>query len=85
MIEPMSVCELEAGSPSHHVPRFQITAASSSANTIARPALLLTWRINSTGSSDTMPQATAPEAIMTPKKFHRPDHTTATCGVSERV
>ena len=34
-IEPISVCELEAGMPSHHVPRFQMIAAMSSANTIA--------------------------------------------------
>ena len=34
-IEPISVCELEAGSPSDQVPRFQMIAAISSANTIA--------------------------------------------------
>ena len=34
-IEPIRVCELEAGMPSHHVPRFQMIAAMSSANTIA--------------------------------------------------
>ena len=34
-IEPISVCELEAGMPSHQVPRFQMIAAMSSANTIA--------------------------------------------------
>jgi len=34
-IEPISVCELEAGRPSHHVPRFQMIAEISSANTIA--------------------------------------------------
>ena len=60
MIEPISVCELDAGSPSHHVPRFQMMAADSNANTIAYPAPLPTCRINSTGSSDTMAKATAP-------------------------
>ena len=37
MIEPISVCELDAGSPSYQVPRFQMIAAISSANTIAKP------------------------------------------------
>ena len=39
MIEPISVCELDAGRPSYQVPRFQMIAAISSANTIAKPAL----------------------------------------------
>ncbi len=34
-IEPIRVCELEAGRPSHQVPRFQMIAEISSANTIA--------------------------------------------------
>src|SRR5271169_1794516 len=76
MIEPINVCELEAGSPSHQVPRFQIMAAVSRAKTIAYPAPLPTWRINSTGSSDTMAKATAPDDSSTPKKFHIPDHAT---------
>ena len=59
-IEPISVCELEAGRPSHQVPRFQMIAAISSANTIAKPALEPTCRMSSTGSSETMPKATAP-------------------------
>ena len=37
MIEPTMVCELEAGKPKYHVPRFQIIAAMSRANTIAKP------------------------------------------------
>jgi hypothetical protein len=32
---------------------------------------------SSTGSSATMPKATAPEEVRTPMKFHMPDHTTA--------
>ena len=50
MIEPIRVCELEAGSPSHQVLRFQMIAAISSAKTMAKPAPLPTCRINSTGS-----------------------------------
>jgi hypothetical protein len=38
MIEPISVCDDEAGRPSHQVPMFQITAAISSAKTMAKPA-----------------------------------------------
>jgi len=36
MIEPISVCELDAGNPNHHVPRFHRIAAVNSANTIAK-------------------------------------------------
>src|SRR5450432_3803201 len=61
MIEPIMVWELEAGKPSHQVPRFQTIAAISSANTIAKPALLPTCRISSTGSRDMIPNATAPK------------------------
>ena len=79
------VCELEAGNPKYHVPMFQIIAAISSANTIANPALLPTCRISSTGSKETIPNATAPLETSTPMKFHAPDHTTARCGSIECV
>src|SRR5262249_9055737 len=85
MIEPIKVCELEAGNPNHQVPMFQMIAATSNANTIANPALPPTLRISSTGSRETMPNATAPVEVKTPMKFHIPDHTTATCGSSECV
>jgi hypothetical protein len=68
MIEPISVCDELAGSPSHQVPRFQTIAAISNA------------RISSTGSSDSTLNATAPEETMTPRKLKAPDHTTAACG-----
>ena len=55
-------------------------AAIKSANTMAKPALEPTWRINSTGSSETMPNATAPVETSTPMRFQQPDQTTATCG-----
>ena len=85
MIEPISVCDDEAGRPSHQVPRFQMIAAISSANTIAKPALEPTCRINSTGSSEMMPNATAPLENSTPRKLKKPDHTTAKFGGSECV
>ena len=52
-------------------------AAMSSANTIAKPALEPTPRISSTGSSETMPNATAPLEVSTPRKFNVPDQMTA--------
>jgi hypothetical protein len=61
MMEPIMVCELEAGRPRHQVARFQRIAATSSAKTIAKPAPLLTLRISSTGSSVMIEKATAPE------------------------
>ena len=85
MIEPISVCELEFGRPKYHVPRFQMIAAVSSANTMAKPAPLPTCRISSTGSSEMMPNATAPVESTTPMKFHMPDQATAMCGSSECV
>ncbi len=83
MIEPISVWELEAGRPKYQVPRFHKIAAISSANTMAKPAPLPTCRINSTGSNDTMPKATAPLETSTPKKLKVPDHTTAKFGGRE--
>src|SRR5262249_40557518 len=85
MIDPMRVCELEDGSPKYQVPTFQIIAATSRANTIANPAALPTWRINSTGSNETIVNATAPLEDSTPTKLHSPDHATAACGSSECV
>src|ERR1700689_4282773 len=84
-IEPISVWDEEAGSPSHQEPRFQMMAAINSANTIAKPALEPTCRISSTGSNEMMPKATAPLETSTPQKLNKPDHSTATCGGSEWV
>src|ERR1700730_16774463 len=85
MTEPISVCELEAGRPKDQVPRVQMIAAIKSANTMAKPALLPTCRINSTGSSETMPKATAPVEVSTPRKLNMPDQTTAISAGSEWV
>ena len=52
-------------------------AAIRSANTIANPAELPTCRISSTGSSEIMPNATAPLDSRTPRKLKKPDQTTA--------
>ena len=85
MIEPIRVWELEAGRPKYQVPRFQMIAAISKANTIAKPAELPTCRMSSTGSSEMMPKATAPLESRTPRKLKNPDQTTATCAGSEWV
>src|SRR3984957_741422 len=85
MMEPIKVCELDAGKPKAQVPRFHRMAAINSANTMAKPALLPTWRINSTGKSEMMPKATAPEEHKTPARLNMPDQTTATLAGSERV
>jgi hypothetical protein len=76
-MDPMSVWELEAGKPRNHVPRFQMIAPMSSANTIAKPALDPTLRMSSTGRSATMAYATAPLDASTPRKLNKPDHRTA--------
>ena len=62
-----------------------LIAAINSANTIANPAELPTWRINSTGRSEIMPNATAPLDSRTPRKLKDPDQTTAICAGSECV
>src|SRR5215470_3010642 len=67
----------DGGRPRYQVPRFQMMAAMSNANTIAKPAALPTCRISSTGNSDTIPNATAPDETSTPRKLKNPDHTTA--------
>ena len=85
MIDPISVSEEEAGRPKYQVPTFQMMAAINSANTMAKPALEPTWRINSTGSSETMPNATAPVESSTPNRLNMPDQTTAIWAGSERV
>ncbi|MCY1449016.1 hypothetical protein D9M71_657340 [compost metagenome] len=85
MIEPIRVCEDDAGSPSHQVPRFQRMAAISRAKIIAKPAEEPTCRISSTGSRAMMPNATAPLDSNTPRKLKNPDQTTAKFGGSELV
>ena len=79
MIEPIRVCELDEGRPRYQVPRFQMIAATRSANTMAKPAAEPTFKISSTGSSETMLNATRPEDSSTPRKLKQPDQTTASC------
>ena len=85
MMAPISVCELEAGMPRNHVPKFQMMAAIKRASTIARPAPVSMWTSMSTGSRWTMLKATATPPRTTPRKFISPDQTTAYWGLSDLV
>ncbi len=76
---------LDAGRPSHHVPRFHRMAAIRSANTMANPAPELTLRMSSTGSRVIIVNATAPEDVSTPARLQSPDQTTAIFGSSAWV
>jgi hypothetical protein len=80
MMEPMSVCELEAGRPRYHVSTFQMIAEINSENTMAKPAPEPTFSTSSTGSSATTPKATRPLDVRTPIRFQIPDQTTAYAG-----
>ena len=80
MIEPIKVCELEAGNPRYQVPRFQTMAEINREKTMAKPAAEPTFMTSSTGSKLRMPKATAPVEISTPIKFQMPDQITATHG-----
>jgi hypothetical protein len=68
-IDPIKVCELDAGRPRYHVPKFQSVAEMSKANTMANPAPEPTFRTSSTGSSATTANATAPLDVNTPTRF----------------
>ncbi len=60
-------------------------AAASSEKTMARPALEPTCMISSTGSNEIMPKATAPLAVITPRKLKKPDPITANSAGIELV
>ena len=50
--------------------------------TIAKPAAEPMFRTSSTGSRPTIPNATKPEEVSTPRRFQIPDHTTAGVALS---
>ena len=56
MMEPISVWELEAGRPKYQVPRFQMIAEISRANTMANPAPDPTLSTSSTGNNARTPE-----------------------------
>ena len=53
-IAPIKVCELEAGKPNYHVPKFQMMAANSKANTMANNTCVLPEANKSIGNRFTM-------------------------------
>jgi len=79
-IEPIRVCELEAGIPKYQVPKFQAMAAASNENTIASPWPVFTLISSSTGSKWTMAYATPTPPSSTPRKLNTPEKNTARCG-----
>ena len=60
-------------------------AATKSENTIAMPAPEPTCMMSSTGSSEMIPNATAPLDVSTPRKLKTPDQITAISAGRERV
>src|SRR5262247_2137847 len=85
IIEPINACELEAGRPKYHVPKFQAMAATSSDSTISNPAFLPMLISKSTGNRCTMLKATAAPPSNTPRKFIDPDQITAVQGFRDPV
>src|ERR1700733_10515029 len=81
MIDPIKVCELEAGNPRYQVPTFQMIAEINKAKTMANPAPDPTFSTSSTGSKAITPKATAPVELSTPSRFHIPDQVTAIQGL----
>ena len=79
-MDPMRVCELEAGRPKYQVPTFQMMAEMRRENTMAKPGAEPTWITNSTGRSAITPKATIPVEVKTPVRFHNPDQMTAIQG-----
>jgi len=85
MIDPIRVCELEAGSPFHHVPRFQRIAPTSRAMTMASPSTEPMFTRRSTGKRWMMLKATAVPPRKTPQTLQTPERTTACHGASDLV
>lgn len=82
-IEPISVCELDAGSPRYQVPKFQIIAAMRSESTTQTQNTMLELPIFSSGRSFMIHIATPVPPMITPKKLKNAANMTAFFGVSE--
>ena len=85
MIEPIRVCELEAGRPRYQVPRFQMMAAISSANTMAKPALRADLQDQFDRQQRDDAEGDRARGESTPRKLKKPDHITANSAGSEWV
>ncbi|MNI98114.1 hypothetical protein D3C73_1568920 [compost metagenome] len=85
IIAPISVWELDAGKPKYQVPRFQIIAANSIENTMARPCDEPMLSSRSVGNICTMAYATLRPPSKTPKKLNTAAMITANCERMARV
>ena len=82
-IEPMRVCELDAGSPIYHVPKFQMIAAIKSDRTTQIPKDIEEFAIFSSGRSFIIPMATPVPPMATQRKLKNAARTTAFRGSRE--
>ena len=82
-IEPIRVCELDAGSPMYHVPKFQIIAAIRSERTAQIQNAIPELAILSRGRSFIIPIATQVPQTTTPKKLKNAARRTAFLALSE--
>jgi hypothetical protein len=82
-IDPISVCELEAGSPIYHVPKFQMIAAMRRERTAQTQKAILELAIFSRGRSFMIPIATPVPQTTTPRKLKNAASRTAFFAESE--
>jgi len=83
--DPYKVWLLLQGMPRYHVPRFQITDATNTANTNDAPTPLGNVMISFNGTSFRTPIATVTPPNITPRKLNVPDQGTATIGFNAFV
>ena len=81
----MRVCELETGSPSHQVQRFQAIPEDRSARTMMIEDFDVAWISSSTGKRRTIENAMIVPPRSTPRKLQKPEKKTAGIGRSVRV
>jgi hypothetical protein len=84
-MEPMRVCELDAGMPRYQVPRFQMIAESSKERMVAMPMPEPPATTRSSGRSLMMPIATEMPPMSTPLKLKNAETSTAVVGLSAWV
>ena len=77
IMEPISVCELDAGIPKYHVPTFQRIAESNNANAMAMEWYTSASMRSSVGNSPIILIVTPTPPVRRPRKFMKPDQTTA--------
>ena len=81
---PIRVCELETGSPSHQVDRFQAMPDARSASTMMIADFDVASMSRSTGRRRTMLNAIAVPPTRTPRKLQKPPEKN-TAGIGRKV